>query len=83
MQVPARLGEQRFYVAARAAGLALEQLVAALGCFRIERSGRRVWRLQAELIQVQRRELGRDEVGIVPDVVEPGRGRDRELRGVL
>src|SRR5207302_2342370 len=59
VQVPAGLGEERRHVALRAARLALEEALAALGRLLVEATLGRARRTQCELVEVQGRELGR------------------------
>src|SRR3954449_4400440 len=62
VEVPARLGEQRLDVAARASRAAGEDLLACFGRAWIKAAGRRTRRIERELVELQRRQLRRDEI---------------------
>src|SRR3954453_8275902 len=69
VHVPARLRPQRLDVAVVALCLSAEQLIASLCGGRIEVfPGLGFWCFQSELVQVQRRQLPRDQVLIGSDV---------------
>src|SRR5262245_56630009 len=63
MYVPARLREERRYVAARTGPLAVEDGLATLGGLGVEAALRRRGCRDGELVEVQGRQLRRDEVG--------------------
>src|SRR5437762_4668208 len=65
MQVPARLRPSWLGVAAGAVGFPAEQLVTAFGRVLVEAALRRSWRGNRQLIEMQRRKLGADQVNIV------------------
>ncbi len=72
VRVDVREGVARI-VALRAAGVALEELLAPRGRRRVEAARGRSRRLQTELVLAQRRQLGRDEVRAGVDVdPQPG-----------
>src|SRR5262249_49786986 len=79
VHVPTGLRVERRHVAARAVRAAPEQLLAARGGRTIEAAARGPRRGERQLVEVKRRELGRDAVLVVAHVAEPvGRGQ-REL----
>ena len=65
---PARLSEERRNVAARAVCLAVEDELAARGRLGVEAALGRLGCHDRQLIEMQRRELCGDEIGIVADV---------------
>src|SRR5439155_24533936 len=83
VQVPARLGKDRWHVAGRAARSPVEDGCSTLGRGPIERSIRGGRRRDRELVEVQRRQLRRNEIGIAARVAEAGAGSDGVLLGVV
>src|SRR5262249_28388909 len=83
MQVPPRLGVDRRYVAGRALRLTGEDGFAARGGGLVEAALRRRRSRYRELVDLERRKLRRDEIGVGPDMAEAGARRDRELRRVV
>src|SRR2546430_12834953 len=80
MHVPAGLGEKRWNMARRTPRRTIEQRLAALRSFLVEASFPRFGRRNSELIELQRAQLGGDQVGIIADVAEPVRRRDGKAR---
>src|SRR5215475_5962073 len=80
---PSGLGVQRRDVTGRALGLALEQGLASGGRGGVERILRRLRRGNRELVEMERRQLGRDEIGGVAHVAQTRARRYRELVGIV
>ena len=83
MHVPAGLGEKRWNMARRTPRRTIEQRLAALRSFLVEASFPRFGRRNSELIELQRAQLGGDQVGIIADVAEPVRRRDGKAHGIV
>ncbi len=82
-QVPACLGPLRLHVAVLAAALAVEDRPTAARGGRVEVALRRLRRRDRKLVEVERRQLGCDEVGPVARMSEVVACGDRELVGVV
>src|SRR5262245_9415375 len=83
MQVPARLGKERRYMAGGAPSAPFEDLFSSRRCPFIERAFGRLRRRGGELIELQGAEFSRDQVGTVPHVPEPGASGYGELQRVI
>src|SRR6202011_3496511 len=80
MHVPSRLRHQRLHMAAAALSFTIEGRLAACGCRAIKAACRRCRRRERKLIEMERREFGRDlvvSVGDVPETVPGSYGKFR------
>jgi len=83
MHVPSGLGEQRRNVATRALGLTFKNLLASFGSLLVNAALGQGRSNKPKLIEMERSEFRRHQVGIVPYVCETVLRRDRELLHVV
>src|SRR5262245_38732041 len=83
MQIPARLGKNRWYMAGSASGFAIEDNLPASGSGRMEGAWRRLGCGKSQLIEVERREFGCDQIYTVLFVAQTGFGGDGILLRII